>query len=284
MPQPIKYLIVALLCLGLGALVGILLYTKLSPLELIRKSLQTGTQVTEIAKDPAKAAAASLPSKANDQTAKKEAPKSPEPSKTPDASPTDKSGVDKKESGKTEEKDKKESDPDAPEYLRALWPIKKRKSTDLSAPPKGSVYFDGTSPYGPPPTYKEDLFAETKTLTVAGEPPPRFSPPLSRLEKAEGSFSSEDPRSSPSFSVYQIEFGRFFSLRSAQKACDILREKGYEVDVYYTGSFNNPDAFYVRLSSEFTKPQAYQKAQTIAILEKIVPQVVPLTPAIKKLR
>ena len=235
MPQPIKYLIIVLLCLALGALVGILGYTKLSPVELLRKSLQVGVHAADVAKDPGKALQAMEPKKDDKEGGKNEPAKAPGEAKADGSPQKEKPGDDKKDGSKTDTKDDKKPDPDAPEYLRSLWPIKKRKSPDISGPQKGAIYFEGTTPYGPPANYKEDLFSETKNLAIPGDPSPRFTPPLARMEKQE-EFPQPDPYAPPPPpSFYQIEVGRFSSLTHALKARDILREKGHEAGVYYKG-------------------------------------------------
>ena len=288
MSQLLKYLIVALLCLSLGAIVGILVYNHLSPAELVKNSLQTAGKVGNLAKDLPKAAQGGgdkKDDKKDGKSDKKESGKEGGDAKKDDAA-KDKSAQkaegDKKEDGKGDKKEEGKDKDDSTEYLRSLWPIKKRKPAEVSGETQGTLYLDGTSPYGPPSTYKEDLFAETKALTLPGDPSPRIPPPLRELEPTEPLSAPEPPL--PPATLYQVEIGRFSSLAKAKEARNILRSKGHEVDVYYTGPITNPDWFYVRLSTFFSKPQAYQKAQTVAILEKIAPTIVGVSRDVKKLR
>jgi hypothetical protein len=280
MSQLLKYLIIILVCLGLGAIVGILIYNHLSPTELVKSSLQTVSKAENLVKDPSKATAADSAKKdGNEPKQEKKTAHKEEPAHTTEnsKSQTTKSGEPKNDP-KEDVKNKDEST----EYLRSLWPIKKRKATEVSGEQEGPLYFEGTNPYGPPPTYKEELFAETKALRLRGDPPVRIPPPLNTLPKEKP--APQQQPSLPPATLYQVEVGQFSVLSKAQEARDILRSKGHEVDVYYTGPITNPDWFYVRLSSLFSKPQAYQKAQTIAILEKIVPNIVAVTRDVKKLR
>lgn len=287
MSQLLKYLIVALLCLGLGALVGILLYNHLSPTELVKEGLQTAGKAKTLAKDlphAAQGGGGKKDDKKDGKGAKKEAEKEEGGTKKDDGAKdksAPKGAEDKKEESKAAQKEEGKGKEDSTEYLRSLWPIKKRKPAEVSGEAQGTLYLEGTSPYGPPSTYKEDLFAETKALTLPGDPPPHIPPPLRELEKTE-SLSLPEPPLPPS-SLYQVEIGRFSSLEKAKEARNILRLKGHEVDVYYTGPITNPDWFYVRLSAFFSKPQAYQKAQTVSILEKIAPTIVGVSRDVKKL-
>ncbi|MFN7662976.1 MAG: SPOR domain-containing protein [Alphaproteobacteria bacterium] len=269
MPQPMKYLIVALICLGLGAVLGIVLHTHLSPSALVQTALKAGQPVAS--KDNQRAQSPST-------TAGTQAPStSPSSNQTahPAATPSDKKEPAPEAKETTDQKD------EANEYLRSLWPVKKRPSPNLSGTPQGPVYMEGTLPYGPPPTYKEDLLAETKRLNVPGDPPPRIAPPLTIRPRPTPLVSFEEAK--PQESLYQIELGQFSSLEKAQQAADLLQQKGHEVHLYYAGPVHRPDWFYVRLAPHFSKTQAYQKAQTIALLEKIIPHIVAVSPNVKKL-
>jgi SPOR domain len=280
MSQLLKYLIIALIGLGIGALTGILLYSHQSPAQLIKNGIHAGQEVKNLKKPPKSAHGAEK--KESKESAGKEGKESAkEGDKKHDTAPaTDKKEEhDKKTAAKKEEEKSKKDE--STEYLRSLWPIKKRNPADVSGESQGPLYLQGTNPYGPPPTYKEELMAETKALTVPGSPPSRIPPPLPLLEK-EAPLSAPD--SLPTPSLYQIEIGRFSSLEKAKMARDLLRSKGHDVDVYYSGPITNPEWFYVRLSTFLSKPQAYQKAQTIAILEKIAPTIVAIMPDVKRLR
>lgn len=279
MSQLLKYLMIALIGLGIGALTGILLYSHQSPTQLIKKGFHTGQEVKNLKNLPkSPPEAGKKESKEGSEKDEKESAKEGE-KKGGSPSASDKKGDhDKKDSSKEADKRKKD---ESTEYLRSLWPIKKRNPADVSSDSQGTLYLEGTNPYGPPPTYKEDLMAETKTLVVPGSPPSRLPPPLPILEK-ETPLST--PNLSPVPSLYQIEIGRFSSLEKAKIARDLLRSRGHAVEVYYSGPITDPEWFYVRLSTFLSKPQAYQKAQTIAILEKIAPTIVAITPDVKRLR
>ena len=281
MSQLLKYLIVALLCLGLGALVGILFYSHLSPSQLIKKGFHTEQEAKQLKNLP-KSAQAPAKKEEHSKKEKDETPTDKETAKKEGPShPSDKKEHKKEDSGKKEASKESEKNKDeSTEYLRSLWPIKQRKAPNVSEENQGTLYLKGTSPYGPPSTYKEDLIAETKALTIPGSPVSQVAPPLTHFEQ-ETPVTQSEPL--PPSSLYQIEVGRFSSLTKAKTARDLLRSKGHAVDVYYTGSVTNPDWFYVRLSSFLNKAQAFQKAQTISILEKIVPTIVAVDTDTKKL-
>ncbi|OFW69069.1 MAG: hypothetical protein A2621_04175 [Alphaproteobacteria bacterium RIFCSPHIGHO2_01_FULL_41_14] len=288
MSQLLKYLIVALICLILGSLLGILIYNHLSPVALLKSGLHTTTTVQDLAKE-AKAGGGGGSGGADKKDAGKDGAETKGgDKKVPDKKDTDDKKEGAKDSAKDSGKEETKGGEDSTEYLRSLWPIKKRKAADVSGDVEGALYLDGTSPYGPPASYKEDLFSETKTLTLPGDPPSRLPPPLTAREKTEPLFphfsmesSSEPPL--PASTLYQVEIGRFSSLEKAQEAHNTLRSRGHEVDVYYSGSITNPDWFYVRLSALLNKPQAYRKAQTLSILEKIAPTLVVISRDVKKL-
>ncbi|UNM06252.1 MAG: hypothetical protein H6925_00370 [Holosporaceae bacterium] len=188
--------------------------------------------------------------------------------------------IKKEGDGKKAGKDKKAST--SAEYLRSLWLIKKRKAANVSGPQKGVLYMSGTSPYGPPAAYKDELFQETETLKISGAPQAAPPPPPLRFIPKPQRQSVSDP-SQPTPTLFQIQVGRFSSLEKARKAKELMFEKGYKTVIYFTGTITSPGEFYLRLPETFFKHQAYQCAQTIAIKEKIVPSIVEKTDDINRL-
>jgi hypothetical protein len=283
MKQIFKYLIVGILAFALGCLVGILVYKHFYLKSSSGPSSAATKEISDLKKDMPKEAKGKKDAKSKDEK------KSDKKDSKKESGKDKKSDTEKKKEGseKPEKSDKKEADekkkkPKSVEYLRSLWPIKKRKAVDISGGEEKELYLDGTAPYGPPSSYRKDLLEETNTLTVPGEPtlsPP--PPPLTHFKTPSPAVSDQEKPAPPSF--YQVQVGKFSSLDKAKKARDLLRYKGYKVDIYYTGHATDPSWFYVRFSTLFSKPQAYQKAQTVAVQEKIVPTIIALTTEAKKL-
>ena len=170
------------------------------------------------------------------------------------------------------------------EYLRSLWPVKKRKAANLSGAQKGPLYLNGTSPYGPPPAYKEDIMKPAQSLKVEGTPtPPTPLPPLKQVAEIPRN-QAEQTMDRPSQPLYQIQIGTFSSLDKAIAAKNVLMREGYRMQIYYQGDITQPDWFVVRMEKTFFEPQAYQQAQEVARIFRITPAVVAFDPSLPHLK
>ena len=188
-----------------------------------------------------------------------------------------KKGADTKVSPKKDAAKKKDeesaTEDGSVEYLRSLWPIKKRKAATVSGKKQGALYFSGTSPYGPPPSYKDHIMNPTKSLKIKGDPQPEKSlPPLKSFPKAAPSLNKTTSR--PQARLYQIEIGKFSSLDKALTAKKMVENQGYKVRIYYQGHISNPDWFFVRIETLFYEHQAYKEAQQVSRSLRITPSVI----------
>jgi hypothetical protein len=188
----------------------------------------------------------------------------------------------KKETDKKNGADQTKSD-ESVEYLRSLWPVKKRKAAVVSGKKTGPLYLSGTSPYGPPQDYKDQIMQPTESLKVQGAPQPtKPLPPLKNM--VDKSVTETSKPSKPLGRLYQIEVGKFSSLDKALAAKKMLMNEGFPVRIYYQGHITSPDWFFVRLNKTFYEHQAHQQAQQMARLLRITPSVVAFNEALPHLK
>lgn len=285
MKQIFKYIIVGLIFFILGGLLIFFLdrhtswFTKNAEVASLKKDIEAKEAEATGKKKQASKGGKKEEKKGKDgaESKKKDTPK-----KGDDSHKDGGKGKGKEDKKKDDKKKGKEGD-DAAEYLRSLWLIKKRKAATVSGPQGGVLYMNGTSPYGPPAAYKDELLRETRTLKISGAPqgatPP---PPLDYIPTPKKEVRPPEPKAGPN--IFQVQVGEFSSLQKAKAAKDLMIEKGYKTEIYYTGTITKPGAFYLRLPETFFKKQAYQRAQTIAIQEKIVPSIVEKTNDIHHLK
>ena len=277
MKQIIKYLIVALIFLIIGGLTVFFIDRHTALLNhdphLIPVKKEVLTELSKVA-----------PETKTEKDDSKTEKKSPESHNTAESDKAPKAKTEGKKGAKevTQKKEEADEENESADYLRSLWPVKKRKAANLSGEQKGPLYLNGTSPYGPPHLYKEDLFDAADKLEVSGTPlPPTQPEPLKTLPPIR---KKPIQKETTTASLYQIQIGQFSTLSKAQDAQRLMAEKGIQTTIFYTGQITMPDWYYVRLSEAFYKHQAYKIAETIAVREKLVPSVIPKSNDMKHLK
>lgn len=129
---------------------------------------------------------------------------------------------------------------------------------------------NGTSPYGPPETYKDELFQETETLKLSGTPASAPPPaPLRFIPKPQN--KNTPPSSRPTPILFQIQVGQFSTLEKAKEAKDLMLEKGYKTVIYFTGTITNPGSSICVFPKRFSNIKHISTPKTSPLKKKLFP-------------
>ncbi len=274
----IGFIIVGVIGLAIGYLLA--LFKEKHPI-FTAKNAQS---IMGIVQDPTKAVELLTTDESKAPPATGQAGPSPTPEGTTSSSSPDKSTAaapaapssntsssDKKEGDKKGD-DKKEAPSQDQKLLGSLWVVKKDKASDVSN--GGVLYVEGTSPYGLPETFKEDLFAPENMLSLPDDPHNRSPEGLIHLTQPTVASSTQ----------FWVQLGAFPSLIKAQKTASYFLSKGYTVELYQKRfSDQSPAVYFIRLKEVGAHSEMLKKARIIRKLENIVPILVEYNTSDRKL-
>ncbi len=153
--------------------------------------------------------------------------------------------------------------------LGSLWPIQKRQATP-QATTTGSVYMDGTSPYGISSSQEDELLAPQNLLHLEKNIPPK-KPSNTTPFKVYIPFEK-----TPFDKLFWVQLGAFDSLKASQKATRYFISRGYDVEAVHKPDPSNPSPLYfVRLRVPQTEKEGAQKIWLLRMREKVFATLVP---------
>lgn len=163
------------------------------------------------------------------------------------------------------------------EHLDDLWLV--RTSINDAPPYKtGREFIDGTSPYGPPQQFKNDLFNPKDMLHINADPDVINTPPPSRTSSIP---MITDVESSSDY--YWIQLANFDSLDKVRYAYAFLKKKGYDVGIYQSPMRDAIAWYSLRLNTPHRIEHARSLSRMILENEKVSPVLIPFNGPNKKL-
>lgn len=185
----------------------------------------------------------------------------------------------KKDSNSKEEKSEKkdEKKEEDKKLLASLWCIKKAPTPNVSDTMEGPLYIEGTSPYGMPHSFREELFAPENMLFLSEDQT------YVKKNYIPSEYMSGDDQSAKD-AKFWIQMGAFSSLMKAKKVASYFITKGYKVELFQ-GKYTDkePSWYFVRLSESVSQEEGLKKTRVIRSLEHIVPTLIQCNTLDKRL-